>query len=163
MSNNNDGRPMEAHTVALLDVIRHELRDRFVIDGEFVVPQKSVIELLLNHKKLKKYELKVETVKLAIKRYKRRIIMSFEEDMGVQICEKKPIDPNYKKKINESTRALLKLVTKDYPVLLSKKFSYKSKIYSDISRRKELEAHSDQLTPEKIYKLLDYHLKASCK
>lgn len=160
MSHNNDGRPMEQHTKDILDIVRNECIEKFLVDrNKFMIPENDVIDtLFLKNKRLNGYSLNLETVKLALKRYKSQIMEWLEEDFGVQVSEKAS-GKFSGSKMNESTRALLNLVISRFPVLLESKFPCNHPIYATIFNRDELAKYKDDLSPALVRVFIGNHME----
>lgn len=154
------GRPIEPHTDELLEVIRKDFVNLFVIDGSFVMPSYSDIEnVILKHKSLR--GMKKDTARLCIARYKSKIKQGFEEDLNVHLSEV-VVQKGFGRKMTESTTALLNLVISDFPFLVTEKQKCNSEYYSQILARSEMEKFRVGLTPKRIHDLLHVHHKNLC-
>lgn len=161
MSPKQKSRPVAPHTQIIMDLIKNDLREHFVIENEkLVIPSRKEIEnLLVKHDQLKKFKLNADTVLLAIKRHKSELLKYFEAEIGRKIKEV-PYDNSYAFSHNkESTMAVLNLVLASYSVLSFINKAYPKDIFEEIYNREELAQYKDDLSPEKISFLIRNHEK----
>lgn len=165
MSKNKSGRPIESQTTDLIDVVKKEMREFFVVDGKTfkMPPTKEINDILVNHKRLKKYNLNVKGIKLAINRHLDEIVQHFKDDS--EVMESITIEKNVQTTIpvHESTKALLNCVLSNYSVTMLLDQPFSSKIFEDIRNRDDLKAYKKELTTIKIYYLLRNNKKMLCE